>query len=129
MKNGSRITGPLMARTTVGRCDLIVDPQGIAEQSVTPLDLLDGALSASVAESIADAALRTGINIKGLHVEVSHTWNSSTRKIGTIAFKIICPRPVPLTLRPLLEEAARRAPARSCLGKTVSVKMDFLWEK
>ena len=129
MKSVTRVTGPLMMRTTAGGADLIVDPQEIVEQSVSPIDLFEAALTSSIALSMANAALRSGVNVKGLHVEVSRTQSVSTRKVSALSLRISCPRPVPEAVRPILERAARNAPVKGWLNKTLAVRMEFVWER
>jgi uncharacterized OsmC-like protein len=105
--------------------DAPVDNNGKGE-AFSPTDLVCTALSTCMLTTMAIWAEREGIDLKGMHVEVTKIMAANPRKIAEIQVKLSKPNLVASpTQKDLLKEIAHTCPVALSLHDTVKQAIQF----
>lgn len=108
--------------------DAPVDNTGKGE-AFSPTDLVGAALATCMATTMAIAAQRHQIELKGLTVQITKEMSQDApRRIARLASEMHVPLPENHPQRALLEQAALNCPVHKSLGPEIDRPVSFFWE-
>jgi putative redox protein len=103
------------------------DNQGQGE-AFSPTDLVATALGTCIATTMAIAARKHGVELRGLHFAVKKEMSTdSPRRIARLATEIWMPIPATHAAAKPLEGAARACPVHQSLHPSVETPITFHW--
>lgn len=103
------------------------DNQGQGE-AFSPTDLIATALGSCIATTMAIAARKHGVELRGLEFKVSKEMSTDTpRRIARLTTEIRMPIPQSHPAAKALEGAARACPVKQSLHPGVETPITFVW--
>ncbi len=95
----------------------------------SPTDLVGAALAACALTTMAIAAERDGVDLRGARAEVSKEMVADPlRRIGALPLTLTLPKSVPAEKRAKLENAARACPVHKSLNPALKAEISFVYE-